>query len=92
MAVNYEFLTIYPYVYPIRDRYILYGFGVVSKRAELLRFQSFMEQAALDRYVFMRDAYLQNRNYKIERNKQLGDPYLNKSALEKTDENSNNQS
>ena len=82
--VNYEYLTIYPYVYPIRDRYILYGFGVVSKRAELLRFQSVMEQASLDRYVFMRDAYLQNRNYRIERNKQLGDPYLNKSTLEKS--------
>ena len=88
--INYEFLTIYPYVYPIRDRYILYGFGVVSKRAELLRFQNVMEQASLDRYVFMRDAYLQNRSYKIERNKQLGDPYLTKSALEKSDENMDN--
>jgi phospholipid-binding lipoprotein MlaA len=81
--VNYEILTIYPYIHPIRNRYILYGFGVVSKRAELLRFQNVMEQASLDRYVFMRDAYLQNRNYRIERNKQLGDPYLNKSTLEK---------
>jgi phospholipid-binding lipoprotein MlaA len=90
--INYELLTIYPYVHPIRDRYIIYGVGVVSKRAELLRFQNVMEQAAVDRYVFMRDAYLQNRNYKIERNKQLGDPYLNKSSLEKTDENSDNRS
>jgi phospholipid-binding lipoprotein MlaA len=90
--VNYEYLTLYPYVYPIRDRYVLYGFGVVSKRAELLRFQGVMEQASLDRYVFMRDAYLQNRNYRIERNKQLGDPYLNKSTLEKPEENIDNRS
>ncbi len=81
--VNYELLTIYPYIYPVRARYELYGLGLVSKRAELLRFQNVLEQASLDRYVFIRDAYLQHRAYQIDRNKQLGDPYLDKNNSDK---------
>jgi phospholipid-binding lipoprotein MlaA len=83
--VNYELFTIYPYITPVRARYEVYGLGVVSKRAELLRFQGVLEQASLDRYAFLRNAYLQNRAYRIDRNKQLGDPYLSKNSLEKTD-------
>ncbi|OAI47084.1 hypothetical protein AYO45_01500, partial [Gammaproteobacteria bacterium SCGC AG-212-F23] len=67
--INYQYLTIYPRIYPINFRYSLYGFGLVVKRADLLRFQSVFEQAAVDKYVFMRDAYLQRRHYLIERNK-----------------------
>lgn len=80
--INYEYMTIYPYIYPVSTRYSIYGLSLVSKRAELLRFGDVMDQAALDRYVFMRDAYLQSRAYRIERNEQLGDPYLVKSNLE----------
>ncbi len=65
---------------------MLYGTYVISKRGEILRFQNVMEQAAVDRYAFMRDAYLQNRDYMIERNQQLGNPYLDKSTLEKSAE------
>jgi phospholipid-binding lipoprotein MlaA len=79
--INYQLLSVYPYVYPIRLRYILYGTGIVSKRAQLLRFQDVMEQAAIDKYVFLRNAYMQTRAYRIERNKQLGDPYLEKSQV-----------
>jgi len=75
--VNYEFLTIYPYINPPRDRYRLYVFGVLQRRAELLRYQSVLEQAAVDKYVFMRDAYMQRRSYQIQRNTELGNPYLN---------------
>jgi ABC-type transporter lipoprotein component MlaA len=35
-----------------------------------------MQALALDRYVFLRDAYLQRRRWLINRNEQLGDPYL----------------
>jgi len=68
--VNYQYLTLYPYIEPVSTRYEIYGFGVVAKRAELLRFQSVMEKAALDKYVFVRDAYLQRRDYLIEQNKE----------------------
>jgi len=74
--INYYAFTIYPYINPPRDRYRIYILGVVDKRADLLHFQSVFEQVAIDKYVFMRDAYMQRRNYLIQRNKELSDPYL----------------
>lgn len=73
--VNYYYLSIYPRVEPDSARYVLYGAGILVRRADLLRFENVMQQAALDKYVFIRDAYLQRRHYLIERNKQLGSPY-----------------
>lgn len=87
LPVNYYYLSIYPYIYPVSTRYEIYGLGVVSRRADLLHFQGVMEEAALDQYVFLRDAYLQRRNYLIERNKELGDPYLEKNNNEKNNNN-----
>jgi len=78
--INYEYLSLYPYIYPIHTRYQIYFTGVVVRRAELLRYQTVLEQAAIDKYVFIRDAYMQRRNYQIERNKELSDPYLEKEA------------
>lgn len=76
--INYQFFTIYPYIQPARVRYQLYISGVISKRADFLYYQDFLRQAAVDKYAFMRDAYLQRRAYLIERNQELGDPYLEK--------------
>jgi phospholipid-binding lipoprotein MlaA len=78
--INYNFLTIYPLIHDVAIRNSLYGIAVVSKRAQYLQFQDVMEQASLDKYNFMRDAYMQRRSYQIERNKQLGDPYLSKNT------------
>lgn len=78
LPVDYYLFSIYPYIHPTRQRYELYGLGVVSRRASLLRYSDVMEQASLDKYVFMRDAYMQRRAYLIQRNKELGDPYLDK--------------
>lgn len=75
-AINYQYMTIYPYIYPIHSRYQLYFGGIVVRRAEYLHYQNVFEQAALDPYTFIRDAYLQRRNYLIERNKELGNPYI----------------
>ncbi len=76
--INYQFFTIYPYIESDDVRYGLYGFGIVVRRAEVLHYESVLEQAALDKYTFVRDAFLQRRAYLIERNKQLGNPYLEK--------------
>lgn len=73
--INYYF-TIYPYIQNIRLRNVLYGLGVVNTRAQLLQLQGVIQQAALDQYVFERNAYLQRRAYLIKRNTELGDPYL----------------
>jgi phospholipid-binding lipoprotein MlaA len=85
IPVDYYSFSLYPYVNPVSQRYWIYGVGVVSRRADLLKFQDVMEQAAVDKYVFLRDAYMQRRNYLMQRNKELGDPYL-----EKNDKNSKN--
>jgi phospholipid-binding lipoprotein MlaA len=76
--INYQYLTIYPYIYPVNERYRLYFLGLVQRRADLAHFQNVMDEAALDKYVFMRDAYMQRRNYLIERNQELSNPYMNK--------------
>jgi len=59
-AVDY-YVAPLPHVRPIALRNSLYGLYFVNTRAELLEASSILEQAALDRYVFQRDAYLQRR-------------------------------
>ena len=50
-----------PHVRPIALRNSLYGLYFLSARSELLDASSILDQAALDRYTFQRDAYLQRR-------------------------------
>jgi phospholipid-binding lipoprotein MlaA len=69
--VDYYAFSIYPYIYPRTARYGLYGLGVIDRRAQLLQFQGVMDEAALDKYVFVRNAYLQRRAYQIEENRHL---------------------
>jgi phospholipid-binding lipoprotein MlaA len=49
------------YVDPSRDRNILWGTRLVSRRSELLDAEEIVKTAALDPYEFIRDAYLQRR-------------------------------
>ena len=48
---------------PVRN--VLYGMGFVDARAQALQGESFIDQAALDRYTFIRRAYLQRREYLV---------------------------
>jgi phospholipid-binding lipoprotein MlaA len=48
-------------VRPIRLRNAATGLRLVNARADLLEASRILEQAALDKYVFQRDAYLQRR-------------------------------
>ena len=59
-AVDYYFAPLAE-VRPIALRNSLYGLYFVNTRAELLEASDILAQAALDRYVFQRDAYLQRR-------------------------------
>lgn len=68
--LNYNYLSVYPYIEPTRVRYELYGLYVISRRADLIRFQNILQQAAVDKYAFVRNAYLQRRAYAIEKNGQ----------------------
>ncbi len=60
------------YVSPIYDtigdegvRWGLLGLYIVNTRANLLDTESFLKQAALDEYSFVRDTYLQRREYLV---------------------------
>jgi phospholipid-binding lipoprotein MlaA len=47
----------------VRD--VIWGLRAISKRADLLDASRILEEAALDKYVFMRDAYLQRRRSQV---------------------------
>jgi phospholipid-binding lipoprotein MlaA len=66
IPIDYFAFSIYPYIEPPSTRYQVFGLGVLDRRAQLLQYQSLMEEAAVDRYVFMRNAYLQRRHHLIE--------------------------
>ena len=66
------------YVDPTRTRNIMWVTRIVNRRAELLDASRILETAALDRYEFVRDAYLQRRRNLIHD----GTPPLDKDALE----------
>jgi phospholipid-binding lipoprotein MlaA len=53
------------YARPIRLRNFGYVTRVVDQRAAVLDASNLIEEAALDRYVFVRDAYLQRRESKV---------------------------
>lgn len=53
---------LFPYV-PVRNTF--YGVGAVNARAHALEAESIVNQAALDRYRFIRNAYLRARRYQV---------------------------
>jgi phospholipid-binding lipoprotein MlaA len=46
---------------PVEARNVTYGLRAIDTRSNLLRVSSVLEEAALDKYSFTRDAYLQRR-------------------------------
>ncbi|MEY3183118.1 MAG: putative phospholipid-binding lipoprotein MlaA [Pseudomonadota bacterium] len=55
------YMTPYPYIHSVPTRNWLMGINFFSDRADLLKVETIIETAAVDEYVFMRDAYLQKR-------------------------------
>jgi phospholipid-binding lipoprotein MlaA len=53
------------YVPDVPLRNSLYGLGYVDLRAQALEASSIVDTAALDRYLFIRNAYLQRRRYLV---------------------------
>jgi phospholipid-binding lipoprotein MlaA len=49
----------------VPSRNSLYALRVVETRANLLRAGTMLDQAALDKYSFTRDAYLQRRDSQV---------------------------
>ena len=52
---------LWSYTTPLATRYLGMVVRIVDKRASFLDASSLIEEAALDKYVFIRDAYLQRR-------------------------------
>jgi len=60
------------YVTPYATRYLGTTVRVIDLRAGVLDASNLIEEAALDRYEFIRDAYLQRRASKISSNRERG--------------------
>lgn len=58
---------------PARDRYIIMGVSFVDRRAGLLAAESLLIG---DEYLFLRDAYLQRRQYLVNDGELEDDPFL----------------
>lgn len=53
------------YIQEDKIKYGLHVFKLIDLRAKLLAYQNLYDQLALDPYIFMRDTYLQHREYQI---------------------------
>lgn len=53
------------YITPVKESYLAYSGRFVDRRAQLLDATNLLEQAALDPYQFVRDAYLQRTRSRI---------------------------
>ena len=69
--IDYYAFTVYPYIQPQSTQNYIYVLNMLDRRAQLLKVQSVMDEVALDKYVFVRDAYYQRRDYQITQNQQL---------------------
>jgi phospholipid-binding lipoprotein MlaA len=58
------------YINPPGLSWALYGLNIVNTRANLLGASNLLEGAALDKYSFVRNAYLQRRQYLLSDNRQ----------------------
>jgi phospholipid-binding lipoprotein MlaA len=85
LPVDYYAFSIYPYIRPYRARYGLYALSVVDARAQLLQFQPVIEEVAVDKYVFMRNAYLQRRAFQIKEAKIWGPKHIIESPVASVD-------
>jgi len=55
-------------------RNTLYGLGYLDLRAQALSAESVLDTAALDRYRFLRNAYLKNRRFQVYEGKPPPEP------------------
>jgi phospholipid-binding lipoprotein MlaA len=89
--LNYQFLTVFPHI-KWRVRYPLLGVWALSYRTNLLGVDDMATQAAVDPYVFFRDAYLQQQQNLISQNDATGFDARTSSTITKTDTATNKKS
>lgn len=59
------YMSAWPYIEPESLNYTLYGINLVDTRANFIKMEPLIECAAIDEYIFFRDAYLQRRCVEI---------------------------
>jgi len=91
IGVDYYFFSVYPHINSVPLRTSLLLLNAVNTRASFLEFEDVAEIAALDPYVFERNAYLQNRRYKIkETHEPEEDLYIEENNQHKNKASTNN--
>lgn len=65
LPLEYHYDLVYR-IHPVRTRNQLGVLRLVDKRANLLAASSLLEEASLDKYTFMRNAYMQKRKSEID--------------------------
>lgn len=80
LAVDFNALSIWPLVDSDKAKYGLVGLDLLDIRAQQLKNENVIKSLAVDEYIFMRDAYLQRRQYLISDGKVV-------ESLPNTDEN-----
>lgn len=68
MGVDLFALSIWPFVHDTTLRNILWGIDYVRIRANLLKTEGIVQAGALDKYTFIRDAYMQYRQAQLQQN------------------------
>ncbi len=65
LAVDFNALSIWPLIESDKVKYGLTGLDLLDIRAQQLKNENVIKSLAVDEYIFMRDAYLQRRQYLI---------------------------
>jgi phospholipid-binding lipoprotein MlaA len=85
MMFDYAIFTPYPYIQSNALLYGILGFRYVDLRSQMLDTDRLMADA-IDKYAFMRDAYLQHRQYLITGEQQeTGELYVDEEASDAND-------
>lgn len=72
IPVDYYGFYIYPRINPFSTRLWILAWFYVDYRANALAYEPVLEEVAVDKYVFMRNAYLQRRAWQLDQLRQLG--------------------
>ena len=92
LAVDFVTSPLYYWDADAEMRWALFGLDVVNTRANLLGAEKFLDTAAMDRYTFLRDTYLQRREYLIrDGNPPTGNTSKQKTLKELEEEDSSDE-
>lgn len=72
LPFDFFLFSAYQFIEPPKLRYGLYALSVVDWRAQTMKYNELLDVAAIDKYVFVRNAYLQRRAYQLDQNQHLG--------------------